>query len=416
MENELLLTKNKDYWTFPSYRNNGINSIGDYPAMMVDAMQEELIDSALRRIDDPKTLLDPFFGAGTTLIIAQKKNVLPIGIDINPLAHLITYVKLYNYNVNAIKKSSANLFNQIEKNDTFEIFGFAGIDKWFRKDIISDLSKIRAAITLEKDQNIRRFFWVAFAKIVRKYSNSRSSTFKLHIKDKDTISHMDNHIIDDFIRLVNENTSKIMVDYKKGDFTLYCGDSISELNYIEDQSIDIICTSPPYGDNATTVTYGQFSTLQLRWIDSCDLDISTNTINCNNSSIDSNSLGGRKNCKQTNLLSINTFLKRISKEKRTKVISFMNDYQLVFNKMTSKLKNGGFLILTIGNRKVDNKSVPFDKANIELAKKNDLELVQRLSRKIVNKRMASKVSHLTNVGSVESMKEEKVLIFVKKEK
>ena len=94
----------------------------------------------------------------------------------------------------------------------------------------------------------------------------------------------------------------------------------------------------------------------------------------------------------------------------------MNDYQIVFNKMTSKLKNGGFLILTIGNRKVDNKTVPFDKANIELAEKSGLKLVQRLSRKIVNKRMASKVSHLKNVGSVESMKEEKVLIFIKKEK
>lgn len=71
------------------------------------------------------------------------------------------------------------------------------------------------------------------------------------------------------------------------------------------------------------------------------------------------------------------------------------------------------MILTVGNRKVDNRLVPFDKANIELANKNGLELVQRLSRKIVNKRMASKLSHLTKVGAVESMKEETILIFKK---
>ena len=31
-------------------------------------------------------------------------------------------------------------------------------------------------------------------------------------------------------------------------------------------SVDLICTSPPYGDNHTTVTYGQFSILPLLWI------------------------------------------------------------------------------------------------------------------------------------------------------
>ncbi len=35
---------------------------------------------------------------------------------------------------------------------------------------------------------------------------------------------------------------------------------------IEDNSIDLIITSPPYGDSRTTVAYGQFSRLPLRWL------------------------------------------------------------------------------------------------------------------------------------------------------
>ena len=204
------------------------------------------------------------------------------------------------------------------------------------------------------------------------------------------------------------------VDYEKAPFKLLCGDCISKLDEIKDASIDIICTSPPYGDNGTTITYGQFSILQLRWIDNDDLDPLIKEMNSRLTSIDSKSLGGKRHSFSTDLVCINKFLTKISPKKKSKIIDFIDDYSRAFCKMVSKLKPDGFLIMTVGNRKVDNKSVPFDKANVELAIRNDLQLVQRLSRKIVNKRMASKVSHLKKVGAVESMKEERILIFQKK--
>lgn len=33
-----------------------------------------------------------------------------------------------------------------------------------------------------------------------------------------------------------------------------------------DRSFDLVLTSPPYGDSRTTVAYGQFSRLSLRWL------------------------------------------------------------------------------------------------------------------------------------------------------
>ena len=39
-----------------------------------------------------------------------------------------------------------------------------------------------------------------------------------------------------------------------------------ELNDIEDDSYDLIITSPPYGDSRTTVAYGEFSRLTLQWL------------------------------------------------------------------------------------------------------------------------------------------------------
>jgi len=36
---------------------------------------------------------------------------------------------------------------------------------------------------------------------------------------------------------------------------------------IPDESVDLIVTSPPYGDSKTTVAYGQYSRLSLQWLD-----------------------------------------------------------------------------------------------------------------------------------------------------
>lgn len=413
MNTSISFIDNKEHWTYKNYKNDGINSIALYPAMMVDEMQEELLSEILKHIDDCKNVLDPFHGAGTSLIIAQKLGLNPIGIDINPLANLITYVKLYNYNIEELKNKTNALIENVKRCINFEILEFNNIDKWFRKDVKEDLSKIRHCIKMESDMNIRKFFWVSFANIVRKFSNSRSSTFKLHIKEKEKIENMENNLIDKFFNDCQLNIEKISVDYSKSDFTLYCGDSKEELNKIEDNSISIICTSPPYGDNGTTVTYGQFSTLQLQWIDLNDLSENTKNININNSSIDANSLGGKKNINETKISCINEYLKNITKEKHSKIINFVEDYKEVFELMVSKVKQGGYIIITLGNRKVDNIKVPFDEVNIELANSNKMKLIQKLSRDIVNKRMAGKVSNVENVGSVESMKEEYILIFRK---
>jgi len=35
---------------------------------------------------------------------------------------------------------------------------------------------------------------------------------------------------------------------------------------LPDESVDIVITSPPYGDSRTTVAYGQYSRFSLEWL------------------------------------------------------------------------------------------------------------------------------------------------------
>ena len=66
-------------------------------------------------------------------------------------------------------------------------YTFKNINKWFNDDIIISLSVIRQAIIEETNDRMRRFFWCCFAETVKKFSNTRTSTFKLHIKDQSKI-------------------------------------------------------------------------------------------------------------------------------------------------------------------------------------------------------------------------------------
>ena len=57
---------------------------------------------------------------------------------------------------------------------------------------------------------------------------------------------------------------------------------------------NLLVTSPPYGDNQTTVTYGQFSYLPLQWIPFEDIDESIELDYLKTTQeIDSKSLGGQ---------------------------------------------------------------------------------------------------------------------------
>lgn len=402
-----------EYLTFRNYKNNGLNSIAMYPAMMIDEMQKSILEEVIKFYPSKDLLLlDPFHGAGTSLLIAKDLGIRQIGFDINPLANLITKVKLLTFDF-SIFEDQKELFRLLDEQRKISMHSFYKIEKWFRNDIIYSLSYIRDSIMQIKNRNSRLFFWTIFSNIVRKYSNTRSSTFKLHIKELTKINEMIDYSIRDFKKEVDESIVKLnFIEKKDATSHLKCGDSLKLLLELKDESIDIICTSPPYGDNPTTVTYGQFSSLALRWIDKKDLDSSIDSVDINFSSLDKLSLGGRKKKSEIELKCAIDYINSIGDNKKQKVINFVTDYCTIFEQMATKLKKGGYLILTVGNRKVDNKLFPFVMINDELSVKYHFDKIAELKRSILNKRIARKVSKVDS-KAVESMSEEYILIYQK---
>ena len=82
----------EDYWDFSEYRNG--STLVRYPAVMVAPMQECILKEIIAADNTVHNVFDPFFGSGTVLYEGQKLGLDVLGFDINPLAALITKVRL----------------------------------------------------------------------------------------------------------------------------------------------------------------------------------------------------------------------------------------------------------------------------------------------------------------------------------
>ncbi|EOL45064.1 DNA methyltransferase [Enterococcus caccae] len=413
---EILKEKSIDYWDFADSKLFGIHKISSYPATMVPDMQKELIKMVTEEDKSVKNILDPFHGSGVTLVEGTGLGLDPIGFDINPLANLMTLVKLQGVNKKIVESSNRRIMRKVLEDDiNFVVHDFYNIEKWFRTDIIESLSKIKHIIQQEKYKYIRQYYWVCLINVIKKYSNTRSSTFKLHIKKEEDINQLKNDVFKDFFQ--NISTSyKYLPDYSRHKKVLLSvGDTRELLSKTEQNSIDLICTSPPYGDNGTTVTYGQYSMLPLYWINKKDLTKFDDSLLENYSSIDSASLGGPKSIPSkvhyTSDRLIN-YLDSISLSKHRKVINFVNDYLDAFDKMHNVLKPGKFMIVTLGNRRVDNEILPLTEITKDFLLEKGFSIEAELSRNIPVKRMPRKVSRVNN-KAVSSMNTEYVLILKK---
>lgn len=444
---EELLVKDNSYWDFSEYKKDHIHGIFTYPATMVPKMQSKILDLILDVNPSIDNLLDPFMGSGTILVEGILKNLNIYGIDINPLSYLISKVKIEPLELSKVSYYKDILFNNIDSNIEFDIVKFKDIDKWYKEEITYNLSKIKHCIQLIDDIDVRRFFWVCFCEIVRLSNNSQNSTFKLHIKPKNIIEDFNYDCIKYFKRKVEDNIEKLHIytyicknkfkksrkingklNYSKKAY-IYNEDSIRKLSdkrSFKNNCIDLIITSPPYGDNHTTVTYGQFSVLPLRWIDLQDIDknINSSIVDTLNR-IDSISLGGKNyncnNIKQSGILSKSKTLEKLYNDllsenedlKAKKVASFIIDFDNTLKQMSRVLKCNCYMVLTVGNRRVNNRVVKFNTIIHELCKGYNLELIYEFNRNILNKRMPIKVSKLKNNTSVSSMNKEYILILKK---
>jgi len=411
-----LTEKEKDYWSFKGKSNRGYgHGLFQYPAMMVPQVTQAIIDNIIDVYPNIKTISDPFVGSGTVMTETMLRGLSFFGNDINPLAILLCQVKSGPFYIDKLAKKSNALKKRImnDKNTYYEV-DFTNKAKWFTKNALIYLSKVKRSIKVEEDIWARRFFWIVLAETIRLTSNSRTSTFKLHIRTKEDISERKNNI--NVLQMFNNILSRNLLEYTDLYKKLNDNNLLSDGYYKHDLQIEfldakkinnplkanIILTSPPYGDNVTTVPYGQHSYLPLQWIEFSDIDskIDRKVLLETTNEIDYRSLGGTKKItKEEKILVIqksdylNEFVKHLEdkqNDKINKVIAYFRDLDQCIDPILQSLDSEGIMVWVLGNRRVGGQQVPLDKILSDFFKKRNINVFCELTRKIPSKRMALK--------------------------
>lgn len=404
-----MIRSENDNWDYKGTRKQGVHNLGRYPATMVAEMQLRLLAEWTTGTD--LLMLDPFMGSGTALVEAQQLGLRTIGIDINPYAVLLSQVKTHNYRA----VQWGDLFKRLKlalDQVKVSLWSFKGIEKWFRPDIIQDLSVVRSAIMAETDIWVRRFLWVCMSETIYTHSNDRTSTFKLHVKPEEQIQRISDDVKSSFLKTVVMNSQFLQVE-EIPKVKIYSGDSKRICRNIQDASVDVICTSPPYGENATTVTYGQASILFLKWIDARDLEASSEQLK-NYSAIDSMSLGGKyANQDVYSSPRLEQFIASVAPSKRRKVRRFISDYWLVTRELGRITKPQGVALYTVGNRRIDGVQQPLDEITEDMYRSMGFSLQATYGRNILSKRIPKFVASVKAGNVVKSMDKERILVFRK---
>jgi len=412
---EALTESKEDYWSF---RGNSRREYGhglfQYPAMMVPQLAGIVLAEACAVHPDIGRVCDPFAGSGTIMTESMFRGLSFTGCDINPLAILLCRVKSGPFFMSALEQKVQELLGRIngDKSTAVEI-NFPNIDKWFEKDVQQSLSRLRRSILLEKSGWARRFFWVALAETVRLTSNSRTSTFKLHIRTEENIASRQHDAIGMFKKALERNVEHYRMQeaqmsesglMMRGRYSREVEVLLSDAADVRvEEQCDMLVTSPPYGDNTSTVPYGQYSYLPLQWIDLRDIDPKIDP-EClrTTQEIDRRSLGGctRVTKEEQALISSRSpkfadYIQSLASQppdRANRVTAFIRDLEATLGSIMKMVCPGGIMVWILGNRKVGGQRVPFDAILSELLTSHGAKRLCQLTRRISSKRMAFKNS------------------------
>lgn len=438
-----LTLESEDHWDYRGKNNSEkdfVHGFCTYPAMMVPKMQREMLDVYLEETTTQKIrILDPFAGSGTILVEGMLRGLDVVGIDVNPLAILLCKAKTTIILPKILRQKSVQLIKNIKAVSEVKLYEFEGIEKWFTKRAIIDLSIIRNKVKEEPIIEFRRFFWATLCEVVRLVSNSRDCTYKLHIKTKEDIDAYNKNAILLFETALNYNIERYISFYdkltergliKKDGVTykhtikIILGNSIEYLKCSK-AKYDVVFTSPPYGDNHTTVSYGQYSVLPLRWIEWKDIDEKVeDKLMMTQCAIDNASMGGKcvinQEIQETLLRKSEILKKQVediqerATDKVAKIVSFYHDFDLFLERLSKRLKPNSILVWTVGNRRVAKQEIYMNKILEELSKNYGLSVLTSFTRKITKKRMPEMNSYSgSDKGLQSTMTREHILVLTR---
>lgn len=202
-------------------------------------------------------VVDPMCGSGSTLIEACLQNRRAYGVDIDPIAALISRVAITPISERVLRNYERDLFREIEsrvaRGDAANVElptdeDFPNAMLWFREDILRELVLIRDIILgFEADHALRDFALLCLSAIVKQVSNADPRDI-FPERDKENPVRERRDVIAELRRAFYDNRIRV-VEFSER----VRGESRGKVHQGDARNIDLpggvaklVFTSPPY--------------------------------------------------------------------------------------------------------------------------------------------------------------------------
>lgn len=210
-------------------------------------------------------IFDPFSGSGTTLLEANVNGLDAYGTEIDDIAKLIIKVKttvLGSAQMELLDQCYSEIINTIGQDDV-ELFtpAIANLEHWFSENTINELGRMKAYIDNIEDEDVRDFFKLCMASIIKKVSNADDTSPKPYVSNKiikipPTVEKEFTSVFRRYKQMMQELTHV----KKMGNTVIIQGDA---LEFSVPLGIDLAITSPPY---INAFDYGRTMRLENLWL------------------------------------------------------------------------------------------------------------------------------------------------------
>jgi hypothetical protein len=222
----------------------------------------ELVQEMVERLGvrDDETVLDPFSGAGTTLIEAKLEGRRAVGFEVNPLLHFVNEACLeWAVTPEALLFELPRLEREVARGSGVDLVDLEshGLSvppihdptRWWRPDVLVQLLFLRRAISETGDAHVRRLLSLALAGVlVPDLSNVTLGRLQLHFIDRSehpidvwgTYSRHVGQIADDLASLQGAGV------HSRGEARCHHQDSLDLTGLRLERRVSAVVTSPPY--------------------------------------------------------------------------------------------------------------------------------------------------------------------------
>ena len=376
-----------DSWAFhgasrkeTTYATHGYHR---YPAKFIPQIAGKLIRAYSKEGDK---ILDPFAGCGTTLVEAKIHGRESIGIDINPVATLITEAKCTPADAKTILRAHKRLeshFSTFRKNSPVKIPQNARIDYWFCEEEKRKLAFMLEKIRKLRNDDVRLFFLCAFSNILKSCSIWMQKSNK-PTRDFNKIPADPFHAFPKQVKKMAkgaEALSDVLTKNDRQNITsqMICADARS-CQTIEDESVHLVVTSPPY---VTSYEYADLHQLSSLWLGYSD-DLREFRKDFVGTSCLEGSLPEQDPAHQ--------MVERLhgkSRKMGSSVAAYFSDMKKIFSQMHRILKPKGKMCIVIGNTKL--KGVEIKNAEIfcSYLQTMGMPIIKTIKREIPSKNLPS---------------------------